>query len=57
MRRRKQAPLNTGKDDRVRVSVSLTRAEADRVEAAAGADAPASWCRWAILTMAERVRG
>lgn len=57
MRRRKQAPLNTGKDDRVRVSVSLTRAEADRVEAAAGDDAPASWCRWAILTMAERVRG
>lgn len=54
MRRRKPT-LTTQKDDRVRISVSLTRAEADKVEAAAGADAPASWCRWAVLTMADRV--
>ena len=57
MRRRKQTPLSVGPDARGRVSISLTPAEARLVEAAAGHEAPASWVRWAALSMAERVTG
>lgn len=48
-------PLTVGKDDRAHVLVNLTAEEAREVEAAATGLPVATWCRWAILSMARLV--
>ena len=54
MRSRTTVPIKLStRDDRAHVHINLTRSEADAVTAAAHGLPVATWCRWAVLRMAE----